>query len=189
MNKKIVYWIRHAESLSNISELNNQIIDPGLTIKGYEQCDNLRKYIELNNFKDFIELIVVSPLTRTLETCVNIIDNIPIIALDEIREHIDKPCHKRKEINNKKLKYKNINFNKIVNLDIMYEKFNGNEPKSNVINRCNWFIEWIKKRKEKKIIVITHGNYLLPMFSDVLKNINNKTFFSNCEIRKTELII
>jgi hypothetical protein len=70
----------------------------------------------------------------------------------------------------------------------MYKKFNGLEPKSNVINRCKWFVKWLKSRKESNIIVITHGNFLYPMFNDVLTlQTDNKTFFSNCEIRSLQL--
>lgn len=137
-----------------------------------------------------MNLIVVSPLERTLETCNKIINysnsnsnSIPIISLDEIREHIDHPCHKRKSISKKKSQYKFVNFNQIIDDDdLMYSKFAGNEPKSNVISRCEWFIGWLKNRKEKNILVITHGNFLFPMFN--LIDAENKNFFSNCEIRK-----
>jgi broad specificity phosphatase PhoE len=194
MNNKTLYWVRHGESLSNISESNYQIVDPCLTLKGYEQCELLKKKIEINKIIDNLDLIVVSPLNRTLETYYNIIDNkkynnILTISLDEIREHIDNPCHKRISISEKKNKYKFVNFDKIKNnQDFMYNKFNGLEPKTNVIQRCEWFINWLKKRKEKNIMIITHGNFLLPMFSNVLTNMENKSFFSNCELRKNILI-
>lgn len=192
-DKKNIYWIRHAESLSNISELNYQMIDPGLTTNGYSQCKILKKYLQTNNIFDSIELIVVSSLNRTLETCGEILNKefcnshvIPIISLDEIREHINQPCHKRDKIIKKKKKYNFVDFKYIMNdSDCMYMKFNGQESKSNVILRCKYFVKWLKTRKEKNIMVITHGNYLMPMFSDVLKNIVNKSFFSNCEVRKT----
>lgn len=70
----------------------------------------------------------------------------------------------------------------------MYNKFNGLEPKTNVVQRCEWFINWLKKRKEKNIMIITHGNFLLPMFSSVLTNTEDKSFFSNCEYRKNILM-
>jgi len=139
-------------------------------------------------------LIVVSPLNRTLETYINVIDkkkceNISTISLDEIREHINQPCHKRMPISEKRKKYKFVNFDKIKNnQDLMYDKFNGLEPKTNVIQRCEWFINWLKNRKEKNIIIITHGNFLFPMFLDILTDMENKTFFSNCELRKNILV-
>jgi len=190
MNYKTLYWIRHGESLSNISENNFDIIDPSLTVKGYEQCELLKKNLQNNKIIDNIDLIVVSPLNRTLETYINIIEekkihNILTISLDIIREQINQPCHKRCFITEKKKKYKYINFDEIeTDKDMMYIKYAGNEPKSNVITRCNKFIKWLKKRHEKNIMIITHGNFLLPMFSEVLTNTDNKTFFNNCELRK-----
>ncbi len=194
INSKTLYWIRHGESLSNISESNYQIVDPCLTLKGYEQCVALKKKLEIEKIIDNIDLIVVSPLNRTLETYSNIIDNknhknILVISLDEIRERIDHPCHKRISILEKKNKYKFVDFDKIKNnQDLMYTKFNGLEPITHVIQRCEWFIDWLRNRKEKNIMIITHGNFLLPMFSDVLIGIDNKSFFSNCEIRKNILV-
>jgi broad specificity phosphatase PhoE len=192
---KTLYWIRHGESLSNISEYNYSIIDPGLTSNGITQCKTLKTYIDSNKIIDDIDLIVVSPLNRTLETCANIIESkrnldIEIISLDEIREHINQPCHKRKSMKEKKKKYKFVNFKKILDKDedLIYKKFNGQEPKTNVIARCEWFVSWLKKRKEKNIMIITHGNFLFPMFLNVLTDVDNKNFFSNCEIRKNILI-
>lgn len=197
--KKNIYWIRHGESLSNISNQNNHIMDPKLTFKGIKQCAELKKYLESNKILDNVELIVVSPLNRTLQTCINIINfhvktkveqnKIKIISLDEIREQIDHLCHKRDLISKKKSNFKFVDFNCIISdHDSMYKKFNGFEPKTNVISRCKWFYNWLKTRKEKNIIVITHGNFLLPMFNDILIymdiNINDRSFFSNCEIRK-----
>ena len=192
MGKKTIYWVRHGESLSNISETNHKIIDPSLTQKGIIQCETLKKKLESNKIIANIDLIIVSPLNRTLETYYNIIDNklqndILTISLDEIREFIDKPCHKREPIDKKKKKYKYkfVNFDKIKNNhDYMYWVFNGFEPKNNIITRCKWFINWLKTRKEKNIMVITHGNFLLPMFENILTDSDNKTFFSNCELRK-----
>lgn len=194
MKNKTIYWIRHAESLSNISESNYKIVDPSLTLRGINQCDKLKKYLEINKIIDNIDLIVVSPLNRTLETYQNIIDDklhnsILTISLDEIREFIDQPCHKREEIDKKNKKYKFINFDMIQNnQDYLYKKFNGKESKNNIISRCEWFINWLKNRKEKNIMVITHGNFLLPMFENVLTDVDNKSFFSNCELRKNILI-
>ena len=187
-DKKKIYWIRHGESLSNVSDLNHNIIDPDLTSNGMKQCEELKKKIQFDNLYNQIELIVVSPLTRSLETSKNIFDKLifktKFICLEEIREHIDKPCHKRKKKNILIKKYKFIDFSNLEHEnDFLYENFNGLETKNEVINRCIKFIRWLKNRREKNIFVVTHGNFLYPMFNNVLKNVHNKTFFSNCELR------
>lgn len=185
--KKNIYWIRHAESLSNTSELNSQIEDPKITQKGIEECKQLREKIFSDGLDKRVDLIVVSPLTRTLQTChelfYDLIYHIPIISLDEIREQIDKPCHKRINISEKKKIYPYVKFQIDSNNDLMYKKVSGNESFEQVLSRCEWFVEWLRHRKEKNIVVVTHGNFLYPMFNNILTNVSNKTFFSNCEMR------
>lgn len=186
---KTIYWIRHGEALSNVSELNSQIIDPSLTFNGLSQCNKLKKHIKISGIDSKIDLIVCSPLLRALETCYNVFNEqiyqTNFIVLDQIREHIDKPCHKRSNISELKPKYKFMDFSNVTNEDVEYKNHNGQESKSNVISRCEWFIDWICGRKEKNIVVITHGNFLYPMFNNVLNSnlTTNKSFFSNCEIR------
>lgn len=202
MVKKQIYWIRHAESYSNISNNYDNVIDPNLTQDGIKQCEQLKKKIKsngfnkfngVNNFDDKIDLIVVSPLTRALETCSNVfnefIGRVKFVCLEDIRERIDKPCHKRKQKKTLKNKYEFIDFSNLVSDDDeLYNKYNGLEKKSNIIKRCNKFVKWLKDREELNIVVITHGNFLYPMFNNVLDNIPNKTFFYNCELRIYDLV-
>lgn len=69
--------------------MNHNIIDPKLTFNGIKQCKILK------------EQIIFDKLDDKLETSVNIFNNlinkVNFICLDEIREHNDKPCHKRKK--------------------------------------------------------------------------------------------
>ena len=205
LNKTIkqIHWIRHAESYSNTSELNYQIVDPSLTPRGILQCEELKDKLKSSGIYDLVELIVVSPLTRALETYSYTLGElgylVKTICIEELREKIDLPCHKRKSIGqkSKNLKFKYVDFSQIKsNEDVLYDKFGGLEPKTHLIERTNNFVKWLKKRKEKNIIVITHGNFLYPLFNEVLeldKNINykntiTKTFFSNCEIRTIGLV-
>lgn len=202
MVKKKIYWIRHAESYSNVSNYYDNVLDPDLTQDGIKQCEELKNKIKFNDFDNFnnlnnlnikIDLIVVSPLTRTLETCSIVfnehIGKVSFICLEDVREQINKLCHKRKKKEILKKKYEFIDFSNLTsNDDNLYTQNNGLEKKSNVVKRCNKFIEWLKKRKETNIVVITHGNFLYPMFNDVLDNISNKTFFSNCELRIYDLV-
>jgi len=194
INKKInktIHWVRHGETLSNISELNYQIIDPELTLKGRSQCDKLFDQLNQIDKNLPIDLIVVSPLFRTLQTmdlsCTNFIYKCPIISLDIIREQINQLCHKRKDLDNIKKKFFYVNFSNIENDDILYKKFNGMEPDSHVISRCEQFMDWIRRRKEKNIIVITHGGFLSYIFNNILYNEPNKSYFSNCELRTVKL--
>lgn len=75
----------------------------------------------------YIELDMLKPFQIYLK-------KIQFKSLDEIKEYVKHPCHKRVFISKKKYQYKFINFSQIVNnSDFIYNKFNGNKPKSNVI--------------------------------------------------------
>jgi broad specificity phosphatase PhoE len=196
-DKKTIHWIRHGEAFSNTSDLNYQIVDPGLTQKGIEQSKGLRDKLKSLGIYDSVGLVVTSPLARTLQTYSCIFGElgylINVISLEELRERIDNPCHKRKDITEKKKQYPYVNFSQIPsNTDVLYDKSNGNEPESNLIKRINKFIRWLGTRREKNIVVITHGNFLYPLFNKVLlksfENLKNSigydnSFFSNCELR------
>lgn len=199
MAKKKIYWIRHGESYSNVSNHYDNVLDPDLTQDGIKQCEELKKKIKLNNlnnlnkFNSEIDLVIVSPLTRTLETCSIVfsehIGQVNFVCLEDVREQINKLCHKRKKKEILKKKYGFVDFSNLTsNDDNLYTQYNGLEKKSNVVKRCNKFVELLKNRKETNIVVITHGNFLYPMFNDVLNNIQNKTFFSNCELRIYDLV-
>ena len=66
-----IYFIRHAEGEHNLSPECWEIKYPKLTEKGRNQSIGNRKFFEKIN----IDLIVVSPLKRTLETAELIFDN------------------------------------------------------------------------------------------------------------------
>lgn len=191
--QKNIHWIRHAESLSNTSELNYKIIDPGLNSLGKTQASNLSYHINQIDSTNPIDLIIVSPMLRTLQTldlsCKSFIYKCPIISTELVREQVNELCHKKKEdLNEKKKKFNYIDFTNIDSKDFLYEKFNGMEPESNVINRSKQFIDWIKKRKETNIIVLTHGGFLYSTFNNNVLGLQlNKSYFSNCEIRSIKL--
>lgn len=193
---KNIYWIRHGESYSNTSELNSNIIDPGLTPNGIVQCIELKNKIKSMGLDNKIDLIVVSPLERTLETCMRVFEDliykVKFQSVEEIREQIDKPCHQRKQINQlvSNSLYKFIDFSNILyNDDYLYQITSGSESKYQVISRCEKFLLWLSNRTESNIVVVTHGNYLYPMFNQVLPKYNifpiSNSFFSNCEMRLT----
>ena len=113
MNKTL-YCIRHGEALHN--ELykkkgsqvfyNKDYVDTVLTPKGETQSLDLGKYW-LN--KNEIELVIVSPLKRTLQTAYNIFKDtdIPIIALEFTREYPMglHTCNKRSNLEELKILY------------------------------------------------------------------------------------
>ena len=173
-NKKTIYWIRHGEAESNISDLNSGIIDPNLTTKGFAQCAELKLKINLLNIIPEIQLYLVSPLERTFNTFISVFDNNlkkKNISLEEIREQIDKPCHKRNSIDSKINRYKTICFDNIkTNSDQLYINVKGTETNEQLCKRIEKFLIWLSERDESNIVVVTHGSFLFALFNQVLPN-------------------
>lgn len=68
--KVIFHFVRHAEATHNVKALGQdrwRTVDPDLTAAGLAQCADLKSNFER---ADKISLVLVSPMRRTLKTCV-----------------------------------------------------------------------------------------------------------------------
>ncbi|MBU79517.1 MAG: hypothetical protein CMD29_05270 [Flavobacteriales bacterium] len=165
---QLLYLIRHGKALHN--ELFETMgvkafripegIDPPLVKEGIDQSIQLRQnWVH----KDEIELILVSPLTRTLETAMNIFQelNIPIICLEFLREYPigEDTCNKRSETNLLKNKFPKIDFSeiKLEKDELWTEK---RETIEQLNDRLNQMKKYIQNRSEKKIAIVGHSSYL-----------------------------
>ena len=99
---KEIYLIKNCHSLDNLNYekygpetfLDPHFIDTRLTSLGHKQCYILKNKLSNKN----IDLILVSPLYRSLETSYNIFgNNINTICLDELKEYPNSgyTCNKR----------------------------------------------------------------------------------------------
>ena len=165
---KSLYLIRHGYALHN--ELFPKLgvrafripatIDAPLTHEGHLQA------IELGyswKEKEEIELILVSPLTRALETCMNIFGdtNIPIESHEFLREYPigEDTCNKRSSLNLLKKKYPKINFNLSDDEDTLWRE-NNRESINELENRLQIMIDYLKLKSEKKIAIIGHSSFI-----------------------------
>ncbi|KAM3393063.1 hypothetical protein ACQJBY_013966 [Aegilops geniculata] len=76
---KIVYLVRHAQGFHNAAEESDIIdctspalLDAQLTPLGWSQVDCLREHVTECGLAKKIELVIVSPLMRTLQTAVGV---------------------------------------------------------------------------------------------------------------------
>ncbi|ESQ29598.1 hypothetical protein EUTSA_v10023600mg [Eutrema salsugineum] len=74
---KTIHLVRHAQGIHNVAGeknhdayLSEDLFDAHLTPLGWQQVDNLRKHVKASGISNRIELVVVSPLLRTLQTAV-----------------------------------------------------------------------------------------------------------------------
>ena len=164
---KNLYLIRHGHSLHN--ELFNKIgveafripetVDAPLTNEGHLQS------IELGNSwtkKSEIELVLVSPLIRTLDTAMNIFrdTNIPMISQEFLREYPigEDTCNKRSSLNSLKNKYPKVEFNLDCDIDTLW-KDDYRESIDELEQRLNNMIKYLHERKEKNIAIVGHSSF------------------------------
>ena len=164
---KSLYLIRHGHSLHN--ELFHKIgvqafripatIDSPLTQEGHLQSIELGQSWQK---KKEIELVLVSPLTRTLETCMNIFGDteIPIISQEFLREYPigEDTCNKRSSLTLLKNKFPKIKFQLDVDQDTLWKE-DSRENMIELEQRLEKMITYLQKRHEKNIAIVGHSSF------------------------------
>ncbi|KAF1865112.1 hypothetical protein Lal_00004486 [Lupinus albus] len=76
---KTIHLVRHAQGFHNVegdknyeAYLSYDLLDASLTPLGWKQADNLREHVKRSGLSKRIELVIVSPLLRTMETAVGV---------------------------------------------------------------------------------------------------------------------
>ncbi|KAL7116907.1 hypothetical protein ACP275_03G035800 [Erythranthe tilingii] len=76
---KTIHLVRHAQGLHNVAGekehsayMSPDFFDAQITPLGWDQVDNLRKHVHSSGLSRSIELVVVSPLLRTMQTAVGV---------------------------------------------------------------------------------------------------------------------
>ena len=164
---KILHLVRHGHSLHNelFHKMGTQAfriaatIDSPLTQEGHLQSIELGQSWEM---KKEIELVLVSPLTRTLETCMNIFGDteIPIISHEFLREYPigEDTCNKRSSLTLLKNRFPNIEFQLDVDQDTLWKE----DYRENMIEleqRLEKMITYLQSRPEKNIAIVGHSSF------------------------------
>ncbi|XP_059631219.1 phosphoglycerate mutase-like protein 1 [Cornus florida] len=76
---KTIHLVRHAQGIHNVegekdhkAYLSEELMDAQLTPLGWQQVDNLRKHVKSTGLSKKIELVIASPLLRTMQTAVGV---------------------------------------------------------------------------------------------------------------------
>lgn len=225
---KKVHFIRHAEGSHNVASRNagtDAVLvdnmdywDAPLTEAGVEQCLDLRRHLanrpsQGRPFTHF-DLVIVSPLTRTLQTAQHIFGpprkpgvpsflsppfedtSLPrpqILVREEARERWGYySCDGRRNISEIMKEFPDFDFSAIEHdEDVFYTR--EREPTAHIKDRTIQFLEWLNKRPEKCIAVVTHSSFLRHLFmqfggdqADTDKSILQRGT-GNCELRSVVL--
>ena len=179
---KTIYCIRHGLSLHNLlyhkygSDIftSPDYIDTMLLPQGKNQALELANTWE--NIND-IELVIVSPLKRTLQTAYNIFKNtnIPIIALENSREYPmgKHTCNKRSNREELEILYPTINFEDLKDNNDKLWTENEEESIESLNNRINIIKKYIKNRSEKNIAFVNHSSFIGQMKDNHIKYLEN----------------
>ncbi len=167
---KTLYCIRHGVAIHNVLffqiglKAYTDYRDTPLLHEGHEQAINLK-----NTWEDInkIELVLVSPCMRTLQTSTNIFDKIGVktIALDCLVEHQfggNSICNKRK---NKSVLESNFPWIDFSNINEVTEWPDEDENKEGLEKRIEIFKKYVSGRKETNIAVVSHSSYLGQMLN------------------------
>ena len=181
---KLLYCIRHGTALHNVNfwkmgrKAYTDFKDTPLIDKGKIEAIKLG-----TDWKDLfnVELVLVSPLSRTLDTAKYVFqnyDDVPIIALDELMEHpqAEELCNQRFDKNELVNRYPNIDFSNISDNPKIYwsDKLVHEKELVNLDNRINIFKEFVRKRPEKTIAIVSHSSLLGHMMHNKIGDENNE---------------
>lgn len=202
---KRVHFVRHAQGEHNVAGeadranyLKPDYLDSVLSPLGLEQCENLNAKLREKNHLHDADLIVVSPMRRTLQTATvcfrHHVGVTPFLALESLREQAGRhPCDNRLPISEHRPAFPHVNFDEIEHeLDPLYPLYpDCREPAESINQRARDFFDWLLTRDEENIIVVTHSAYLQAMFLNVLnveyENGEDFVWFENCEMRSFHL--
>lgn len=231
-NCKIIHLVRHAQGYHNVvgeqdytAYMSYDYVDASVTPLGWEQVDRLRKHLERINLNKSVELVVTSPLMRTMQTAVGAFGGPqfseddpspplmvkdgggsehpaisstgcpPFMAVELCREHMGvHPCDKRQSISLYRTIFPSIDFTEVEIDEDTSWKPDIRETDFDLIERGKLFLEWLAKRKEREIAVVSHSGFLSHLLSIWGENCSApiqkelRKGFNNCEVRSMVLV-
>eukprot|EP01117_Protostelium_nocturnum_P013705 TRINITY_DN5143_c0_g1_i2.p1 TRINITY_DN5143_c0_g1~~TRINITY_DN5143_c0_g1_i2.p1 ORF type:complete len:222 (+),score=81.59 TRINITY_DN5143_c0_g1_i2:207-872(+) len=155
-----VFLCRHAEAQHNAT-LDYSIKDPVLTPKGEEQAKNIDKAYPNLFETGFLDLIVISPMRRTIQTALFSFCKlgVPIVIHPEIQEAGQCPCDTGSDVEVLQKEFPFLDFSNVPQEWNSKSGFWSCEPQS-LRKRAASFRKWLKSRKERNIAIVTHGAFL-----------------------------
>ncbi|XP_044475628.1 phosphoglycerate mutase-like protein 1 [Mangifera indica] len=201
--RKILHLVRHAQGVHNTDVgkgpealLSQELFDAQLSDLGLQQVEKVRKYVQEKGLSKIIDLVITSPMLRTLQTAIGVfggesqangfdghttaaenggkcakLDGPPIIVVEHCRERWGlEPCNRRRSISEYQTLFPTIDFQLIESEDDILWKSDIRESNEEVAARGMKFLQWLWTRQEKEIAIVSHGIFL----QQTLKNLVNE---------------
>mmetsp|Transcript_1365 Transcript_1365/g.2581 ORF Transcript_1365/g.2581 Transcript_1365/m.2581 type:complete len:316 (-) Transcript_1365:254-1201(-) len=147
--------------------------DPPLTPLGREQA--ARRHDELTRRDGFaIDVVVVSPFRRTLQTAYGALpqlqlaaraggQRVPVVATDLLRERVGNyTCDARLNVSALQTEFPDVDFGQVPHDDLFFRtsKEDGVDGPARLARRTMDALEWMMKRPEKVLAVVSHQHFL-----------------------------
>lgn len=199
---KTLHLVRHAQGYHNVAGekdvkayLSYDYLDASLTSRGWEQVDNLRKHVQGSGLSKKIDLVITSPLTRTIQTAVGVFgggsynDGVdvaplmvadagnsgrpaissfgcpPFLAVESCREHLGVHPCDKRRT---KSEYETL-FPAIdfslIENEDILWKEDVRETDEELAERGMKFLKWLWTRSEKEIAIVSHSGFLFHTLS------------------------
>ncbi|XP_020085507.1 phosphoglycerate mutase-like protein 1 isoform X1 [Ananas comosus] len=204
---KTLHLVRHAQGIHNVkgekdykAYLSPELFDAHLTPLGWEQVSNLRKHVHKCGLAKKIDLVITSPLLRTMQTAVGVFGgesytdgiNVPPLMVENAG-------------NSNHLAISSLNCPRFVavekcrerlirsDVDVLW-KADVREKDEDLASRGMSFINWLWTREEKEIAIVTHSAFLSHTLSNFGKDCHPTIeaeickSFANCELRSMVLV-
>ncbi|KAJ4701515.1 phosphoglycerate mutase-like protein 1 [Melia azedarach] len=224
-NCKILHMVRHAQGVHNVEAeknvdalLSEELFDCSISQLGCQQVSDLRKYVHGSGLLNRIELVVTSPLLRTMQTAAGVFGSEgyiygadgkspimmdatpafscpPILAHELCRDRLGlRPCDKRRSVSECQSLFPEIDFSLMESEedDLWYPE--AREPYEEIAARGIEFMKWLWTRPEKEIAIVSHGVVLQHLLY-VLENDTHPSVktdlcrrFNNCELRSVVIV-
>ncbi|CAJ1961402.1 unnamed protein product [Sphenostylis stenocarpa] len=222
---KTIHLVRHGQGIHNVegdknydAYMKSEYFDAHITPLGWQEVNNLRKHVHDSGIMKRIDLVIVSPLLRTLQTAVGVFggegytdstDALPLM----VENAGNSSCAAISSLNCPSIVAVELCRERLIesNEDTWW-KTDVRETQEELAARGLKFMNWLGSRKEKEIAIVTHraflfhtlsafGNYshllekekLSKPYSSFFNSGGNNRLvilcsFANCELRSVVIV-
>ncbi|WVY92674.1 hypothetical protein V8G54_031762 [Vigna mungo] len=204
---KTIHLVRHGQGIHNVegdknydAYMKSEYFDAHITPLGWQEVDNLRKHVHDSGIMKKIDLVIVSPLLRTLQTAVGVFGGEGYTDRTDVL-----PLMVENAGNSNRAAISSLNCPPIVAFELCRErmidsnedtwwKTDVRETKEEIACRGLKFMNWLGTRKEKEIAIVTHRAFLfhtLGAFGNYSHHLEKKELskpFANCELRSVVIV-
>ncbi|KAL3674893.1 hypothetical protein V7S43_000819 [Phytophthora oleae] len=199
---KVVYFVRHAQGVHNAAAdevgaerwesgvaFEEKYLDADLTPFGVSDAQSKGPgsvKAELEKGMPPIERVVVSPLSRAIQTAQNFfakdqVPETPFVCIESCREILGcHTCDKRRSVSELKLKFPDVDFSAIKDEDDKLWTATHRETDEEMQARAREFLlELFQEVPERNVAVVTHSGFMESVCAVVL---GVRIHPANCEV-------